>query len=183
MPIRQFDGRLCIVRIELSPSEIRGLLAEHALIYPDGSICEKLDQALIEGDFEPEASVDFVQRVCKRGRSDRNVSSVRQNNSSGDGDIAAALSEGYALAQAGQVTRGVERIRRLRNLGQSLASKHLRFLEPVRAVILDSIIRNRIGYAETAAGYSEILSYCQTILAGIQQSRHLRMQNDCALRH
>jgi hypothetical protein len=38
---------------------------------------------------------------------------------------------------------------------------------------MDSVIRNRLGYTDTAAGYSEFLTDCQTILAGVQQSRQM----------
>ena len=171
MPVRQIDGRLCIVRIELSPSEIPSLLAKHAENYPGVPACEALGQELIQSGFDPDASVEFVQQVCKWGRGDRNISRVRRNNSASE--VALALSEGLDLARTGKVAHGVERIRCLRNLGQSFASKQMRFLYPARAVVMDSVIRNRLGYAETANGYAEFLSDCQAILVHVRKSDQL----------
>ncbi|SDI41020.1 hypothetical protein SAMN05216338_102228 [Bradyrhizobium sp. Rc2d] len=180
MPIREFDGRICIVRLELHPREIPDLLVRHADNYPGAHELESAGLALIETGFEPEASADFVQRVCKWGGGDRQMGRVRDNNS--PNEVSLALSEGVALARGGEVAKGVERIRRLRNLGQSFASKQMRFLEPTRAVILDSVIRSGLGYAETATGYAEFLSDCQMILVAVRGSGRLSETQATGLR-
>lgn len=171
MPIREFKGRICIVRLELHPGEIPDLLVRHANNYPGAQELESAALALIESGFQPEVSADFVRCVCKWGGGDRQMGRVRDNNS--PNEVSLALSESVALARGGEVAKGVERIRRLRNLGQSFASKQMRFLEPTRAVILDSVIRSGLGYAETGTGYAEFLSDCQTILTNVRGSGQL----------
>ena len=84
-------------------------------------------------------------------------------------DIARALREGHDIALSGDVPGGVSRIAKLKYLGISYASKQLRVLLPDRAVILDSVIRIRLGYAESASGYTEFLSDCEQLLAQIQR--------------
>ncbi|MER9132744.1 hypothetical protein [Mesorhizobium sp. M0768] len=106
----------------------------------------------------------------------------RTRESNSPKEVSSALSEGVALARSGEVAGGVERIRRLRNLGQSFASKQMRFLEPTRAVILDSVIRNGLGYGETAIGYAEFLNDCQTILTSVRRSGQLRDKQAAGLR-
>jgi len=171
MPIRELEGRLCIVRLELSPAEIPDLLVRHAKKYPCAQELELAGTALAQAKFRPKASADFVQRVCKWGGGDRQMGRIRDNNS--PNEVSLALSEGIALARSGDVAGGIERVQRLRNLGQSFASKQMRFLEPTRAVILDSVIRNRLGYRQTATGYAEFLSDCQTILTEVRRSGQL----------
>lgn len=180
MPIREFQGRLCIVRIELSPAEIPDLLVQHAKNYPGAQALELAGMTLAEANFEPEASANFVQRVCKWGGGDRQMGRIRDNNS--PNEVSLALSEGVALARSGDVARGIDRVQRLRNLGQSFASKQMRFLEPTRAVILDSVIRNGLGYSETATGYAEFLSDCQTILTEVRRSGQLQETQAAGLR-
>jgi hypothetical protein len=48
-------------------------------------------------------------------------------------------------------------------LGVSFGSKHLRFLAPDRAVVLDSTISERLGYKMDAGGYREFLGDCLSV--------------------
>jgi len=165
MPIRKLQGRLCIVRLEITAAEIPSRLTGHARRYPGAGDLETAGRSLAAGGFAPAACADFVRRVCKWGGGYRQLDRVRDNNA--PAEVSAALREGVVLARSDQVAEAVERIRLLRNLGQSFASKQLRFLEPTRAVILDSVIRTQLGYAETAIGYEEFLTDCQTILSDV----------------
>jgi hypothetical protein len=162
MPVRELQGRVCVVRLELSPAEIPDLLVRHANNYPGARELEEAGIALANANFEPSASAAFVQQVCEWGRGHRLMGRVQDNNT--PAEVSVALKEAVSFAQAGDVAHGVECIRKLQNLGQSFASKQLRFLEPSRAVILDSVIRAGLGYGETATGYAEFLSDCLTIL-------------------
>jgi hypothetical protein len=96
--------------------------------------------------------------------------------------VAAALSEAVGLAQRGDVSAGVECIRRLDHVGRSFASKQLRFLEPLRAVILDSVIRTGLGYPDKPKGYAEFLDDCQIMLAEVQQSGEIESSLAATLR-
>lgn len=171
MPIRGSDGQVCFVRLDLSLSEIPSLLDRHARYYPGAQGLEERGFKLVNSGFEPGASVEFALSVCKWGRGDRHMGRIRANNTAER--IASALKEGCLLARSGSVAEGVERICDLRNLGQSFASKQLRFLEPSRAVILDSVIRTRLGYQETPAGYAEFLEDCRSILVLVQKSNQV----------
>jgi hypothetical protein len=52
----------------------------------------------------------------------------------------------------------------LNGLAVSFASKHLKFLVPERAVVLDSSISERLGYPRTPDGYLAFLGDCRSIL-------------------
>lgn len=180
MPIREINDELCFVRLVLSPGEIPHLLHQHQRHYPDAHLLEKQGSELIEEDFPPLASAQFVERVCVWGRGHRQVGRILENNKSAE--IADALRAAYQLACNGKAAGGVERIRQLRNLGQSFASKQLRFLAPTRAVILDSVIRTNLGYADTADAYTEFLADCQRILDHARNSQDLSANRRQSLR-
>ena len=71
------------------------------------------------------------------------------------------------------VAEGVEQIQCLKGLGQSFASKQLRFLVPKRAVILDDRIREKLGYEKTVCGYTEFLTDCHKLLKYAEKSQDL----------
>jgi hypothetical protein len=62
------------------------------------------------------------------------------------------------------VADAMRRVIDLRDLGISFGSKHLKFLDPARAVVLDTVISGRLGYPLTIDGYTEFLADCHTLL-------------------
>jgi hypothetical protein len=171
MPIIELQERLCFVRLDLDSSEIPELLRRHAANYSGVKLLEDQGRALVASGFEFRKSVAFVRDVCAWGRGHRHITKVFRDNS--DEEIAAALREAYRLAMDGDAAAAVERVKELKNLGQSFASKQVRFLIPSNAVILDSVIRTGLGYAETVEGYREFLSDCRAVLAWAKASDKL----------
>jgi Putative 8-oxoguanine DNA glycosylase OGG-like protein len=172
LPIVPINGNLAFVKLEINSTEIPRLLVRHAKRYPGSDQLEMCGAALVAAAFPLDAAASFVNQVCLWGGGDRFVDRVLHDN--GMKEIADALDEGYQKAQCGEVSAGVERIRRLKFLGQSFASKQLRFLAPTRAVILDDSIRSNLGYEDTAQGYDAFLSDCREILKHAQAQRVLR---------
>ena len=164
----------------LDPSEIPSfiekipyLLECHQKEYQDTKVLEKKYGYKHKSPLKPEEAVEFVEKVCtwSKGRGHyikRNV--VRNNDHK---DIADALFKGYTKAKNGNVAEGVECISILHGLGQSYASKMLRFLLPDGAVILDSIIRTECGFSETVHGYKKFLKYCHDLLDQAKESQKL----------
>lgn len=179
MPIREINCQLCFVRLELSLDEIPELLEWHGENYPGVRGLEAIGAALVASSFEAEASKVFLRKVYEWGGGLRNLSRVEKNPSD---EIALTLSEGVALVRKGEVAKGVERLQQLKQVGQSFASKLIRFLEPSRAVILDSVIRNHIGYTETTKGYTDFLNDCYDVLISIRRSDRFKNTSDEALR-
>lgn len=162
MAVIAVDGSYAVVRLAIKPEAIEDLLLRHRIEYPDAIRLEALGADLIQNNFEPNVAKEFVRQVCEWGRGHRFVGRAVDRNS--PPDIASALKKGYALALEDQEGEAVARIAQLAYLGQSFASKQLRFLVPDRAVILDSVIRTRMGYTETVEGYREFLEDCRAIL-------------------
>ncbi len=166
MPILQHNGKLAVVRLELSPDEIPALLSAHAIQYPGAKDLEILGEKLQLEKYPPLASVNFVRKVCEWGGGDRLISRVLVT---GHERISEVLQHSVRLADQGLVADAVAEIQKLPYLGQSFASKQLRFLRPARAVILDSVIRNNLGYPATGEGYTEFLRDCEEMLQLLQK--------------
>lgn len=179
MPVIVVEGRFCVVRLSLAPTEIPGLLHSHSQAYPGAEDCERIGQSLVESDFESRKAGEFVRAVLKWGGGLRLTRKLASNSKE---EIGAALRDGYALALKGDVCAGVERIRKLNGLGQSFASKMLRFLAPSAAVILDGVIRSDLGYRDTSAGYGQFLDDCNRLHDLVRESDHLDEQVREALR-
>lgn len=162
MPIVSTEGGLAFVRLAITYADVPSLIARHNEKWPGAANVEALGAQLAGADFPPKVALQFVRDVYRWGRGDRNKARVLEKNT--PEAIANALREGLRHAHSGRVAEGVERICNLNQVGQSFASKQLRFLAPDRAVILDSIIRTRLGYPDNAGGYREFLDDCGSVL-------------------
>src|SRR5687767_12760097 len=67
--------------------------------------------------------------------------------------VAAAFRSALALLKRDRVADALGQLTGRRDLGISFGSKHPKFLDPSRAVVLDSIISGRLGYLPTIDGY------------------------------
>ena len=164
----------------LDPSEISSfiekipyLLGCHQKQYPGADEVEGLAEKLIVGGFKSKESKKFVEEVCDwAGKTGNRVRGqvIPKNTPE---QIAYALCEGYKSASKGCVAEGVGCISSLHGLGQSFASKMLRFIFPEGAVILDSIICKRCVYASNILGYKKFLKCCHNLLDQAKESQKL----------
>ena len=163
----------------LDPSEIPSfiekipyLLECHKKKYPGAGEVEELAEKLIVGGFKSKESKKFVEEVCDwAGKTGNRVrGQVIKNNSE---QIAYALCEGYKSASKGCVAEGVGCISSLYGLGQSFASKMLRFIFPEGAIILDDIICRRCNYYPNILGYKDFLQCCHNLLDQAKESQKL----------
>jgi len=116
---------------------------------------------VIAAGYALENSMRFATGVILWGGGHRFSGRFQAKNAAEE--VAAALEKSVDLTDQGHAGEAVEVVQQLEQLGQSFASKIVRFLRPEKAVILDSIIRNALGYAESTEGYEEFLADCRTI--------------------
>ena len=168
MPVQLIEDRYALVKFTLDPHDINGYLKRHTPEYDKIRVLEDKGIRLIEDDFPDESTREFVKDVCLWGRGHRNVKRVIDKQNNTPSEMVTALREGYKEANKGNVADGVARIAKLKWLRISYASKILRCLLPDRTVILDSVIRVKLGYAETRNGYDEFLTDCHTLFDALQ---------------
>ena len=162
MSVIKHGPKLLFVRLEVEPQEIPDLLNAHSKKWEPPGRLEALAGDLCARDFPDAPSAEFAEEVVKWGRGQRFVGRFREKNT--DQQIASALRRAGSLAQDDQITLAVSEVQQLKHLGQSFASKLVRFICPQRAVILDEVIRGALGYRDSPEGYGEFLSDCHIVL-------------------
>jgi hypothetical protein len=162
MPILQQGSQFLFVRMDLDPAEIPNLLAAHRKHWKSPERLEAEGARLVAQGFPDTDTGQFAHQVVEWGGGHRFVDRFRQKNT--DQKIASALRHAADLANNEKPTLAVSHVQQLDQLGQSFASKLVRFICPTRAVILDDVIRSSLGYRNSPDGYEEFLRDCQFIL-------------------
>ncbi|MBB5577678.1 hypothetical protein [Rhizobium paranaense] len=170
MPVVRLDGQLSFIRMSLAPCEVPKLLERHRDRYKGSDKVEQRATKLIAGNFPAADSLAFIEAVCKLGRGQRNFSRIEV---AGGARIAQSLASATKAIEGGDVTLAIGELSRLPHLGFSFASKVARFLAPDKCVVLDSVIRSRIGYLDSNVGYTRFLQDCFQLLQLLQQSSDL----------
>jgi hypothetical protein len=131
---------------------------------------EKQSARLARHDFDGQRVQDLIRSVCKWGGYPGIAGRIINNNQPQRlGDL---FRESYKKAHSGMVVEALQTLQKIKMLGGvSFASKHLKFLAPDFAVVLDRIISERMAYPLTPGGYRVFLNDCQTILRRIVSAR------------
>lgn len=161
MSIINGGSRLGFCRLWIELDEFPFLLQQHRQSDPDTRAIEAAAARLVTEDFPDIGVSAFVRAVCKWGNYAGVAGRVLRQNSIRE--IASALRDAQRLAAKDHIAEALGRIVDLKALGVSFGSKHLKFLDPHRAVVLDSVISNHLGYALTVDGYMEFLVDCSDI--------------------
>ncbi len=145
----------------LSTNRFSHFLGRHLMLDPTTPSIEQFGARLVADDFPLNRMEIFVRIVCKWGNDNRIAFRVLQQNSINE--IRRTMKQAYSSLENNDPHTAIERIRELPGRGISFGSKHLKFLDPSRSVVLDSIIRSQLGYRDTANGYVAFLHDCLSI--------------------
>jgi hypothetical protein len=162
MPIVEGNNRLGFCRLWIGLDEFPDLFRRHRETDPDTPAVEKAARELAANGFDEGGTQQFVRTVCRWGNYPGVAGRVLANNDMGA--IQSAFRLAQAVEQGGNVRAALKAILKLHSLGVSFGSKHLKFLAPTKAVVLDAVISGRLGYSLTLDGYEEFLADCRIIL-------------------
>lgn len=179
MPILQLDETLVIYRLSLLPAEVPSLLERHRARYPGGADIEQVGKKLKADDFPENASANFVERVHNWSRMRRNAKRVQK---AGSCEIASKLRAASQHIDEGDEPKAIQTLCQIPHLGITYASKIARFLDPEKCVILDSIVRERLGYPHDIGGYAAFLQDCRDALEVLKASPLLDSRCRASLR-
>ena len=161
MTALSINGLVHVVRLTVPLHDFPALLASHGSAYDGTEHCERLGAAYVRKRFPAADTAAFVQAVCKWGNYAGVGGKVLKHNK--PSTVRDALKDGHAWLHKGNPRQAIERVTSLHGLGVSFGSKHLKFLAPDHAVVLDSIIGETLGYKRTPEGYEEFVRDCATI--------------------
>jgi hypothetical protein len=134
-------------------------IQRHRLEFPDPEVLENAAAHLAQAEFPQTASLRFLRQVCRWGGYYGIAARVRQNNQ--PEAIRQAFIGAWQQLSDANVVGALGQVNTLHGLSRpSFASKFLRFLAPVQAPILDSIISKRTGFPLSAIGYGQLIQGC-----------------------
>lgn len=162
------EGRLHITHFSIVITELPALLQRFICSEPTTLDLETFAASVIAGRFTADETAEFVRRVCRWGGYAGVAGRVLKNTEVAT--LRTALASAAEAAHAGEVGSALQRLTEIRGLGLSFASKHLKFLAPDHAVVLDSFVSSRLGYQLTHPGYAAFLSDCHTLREMAQQA-------------
>lgn len=121
----------------------------------------------VRNDMPESQAYLFVRMVCAWGGLGRgNPAKIRNSiflNGHGEIWLRSLLKTGRQKSIEGKYEEALRAFDQINGLGISFTSKLLRFLAPDHAAVLDSIIRDSLGYANSAAAYREFVTDCMAI--------------------
>jgi hypothetical protein len=129
---------------------------------PHTRVVEQQAECLVKRGFQPPELRNFINAVCKWGGYSGIAARVLDKNT--ESELNDSFRFAHSWANAGDDLAAIESLLKLKDIGASFASKHLKFLAPENAVVLDSIISKRLGYEPTPEGYQAFLNDCRRIL-------------------
>jgi hypothetical protein len=133
---------------------------------PTTAEIEQHAAVLVKNNFRKADLQSFIKTVCNWGGYPGIAGRILKQNR--NDKVAVVFRTAYQQAQDGNVVEALKTLQQINNLGEvSFASKHLKFLTPDRAVVLDSIISKRLAYPMNREGYRDFLADCHTILQHI----------------
>jgi hypothetical protein len=110
----------------------------------------------------------FIKRVCQWGGYPKTAQRVLAQNSFPEVCLRFDRAIGALKAEPPDLRRALRELDRLRHLGASFASKHLRVLRPDVCPVLDSTLSRRLGYPLNERGYAQFSRDCRRV-AGLLQ--------------
>jgi hypothetical protein len=137
---------------------------------PNTGEIEKRGAELAEHNFPETELKEFIRTVCNWGGYPGIAGRIMKHNQ--PNELVEHFSDAYKNAGHGKIVGALKSLQEVNQLGSvSFASKHLKFLAPNSAVVLDSIISGRLGYPMTPDGYQIFLTDCHAILRQIVDAR------------
>lgn len=172
MPILEIGQEIKVVRLSVPLDQFPELLAAHVreTKIPTADV-EKHGAAYIANGFQDDETMEFVEKVCKWGNYAGVAGKVKRRNDVKT--ISRIFGESRQLIMHGKAQEAITKIKEIKCLDVSFGSKHLKFLAPEHAVVLDSIISEHLGYPRTKEGYAEFLQDC-FVLRDILNAKGIR---------
>lgn len=161
MAILEADQHVKVIRASIPLRDFPTLLQAHLDGEPTTSEIEQLGANYVAGGFRSEDTENFVRAVCRWGNYPGVAGKVLKHNDLKF--IRDQLQKAHAKIAASDPGAAIQSVTSIKCLAVSFGSKHLKFLCPDGAVVLDKIISERLGYLRTPEGYVEFLNDCCAI--------------------
>jgi hypothetical protein len=169
MAVLKIGEALAFSQLAFSPSELPELIRDWTTENDATPAIETAAEALIATEFDRDLLKDFVRRVCIWGGYAGIYGRVLGPQNPVD-VTRAHMMLAHRHAVNGDLAAAIGAMVEINGLGISFASKHLRFLMPNAAVVLDSIISQRLGYPLSPAGYVSLIADFRAVRDHVEEA-------------
>lgn len=115
----------------------------------------------VKTDMPHDRLFGFMRMVFGWGGSPYVGNKFMKHNAKKLQDVHSAVLASHKYLNEKNDKAAIESLTALKGLDVSYASKHLKFLDPENAVVLDSIIVRELGYENSEDGYVEFVGKCR----------------------
>jgi hypothetical protein len=164
MTIDEPERDACCWCVVIKLQELPELLRCFQNRLPHTREIEQQATRLVASGFQVSELRQFINAVCKWGGYSGVAGRVIKIENNAEPELRSRFRSAYSDLVAQNDVAAIKRLLELKGLTVSFASKHLKFLAPDRAVVLDSVISARLGYAMTPEGYQAFVNDCRRIL-------------------
>jgi hypothetical protein len=172
MAVMRVNSSASIVRLSFEIARLPKYLQQGLDADKSTLEVEHAGQQLVLKAFPVDLTADFVRKVCCWAGYAGIAGKVLRHNS--QEKIAETMKRAYDHTEREDLRAALEAMLGLRGLAVSFASKHLKFLNPNRHVVLDSTISERLGYPRAPDGYCEFVADCASVLTAVKAAKVMR---------
>jgi hypothetical protein len=156
------EQKVGFLRLWIPLKAFPALLLWHYTEYNTAEVEQRGAEVATAG-FPQDQLREFIRAVCRWGNYAGIAGRVLKRNRIEQ--LQETFSAAKRLLDDGQISAAVGYIEAtVDSLAFSFASKHVKFLAPEKAVVLDEIISRRVGYTLDVTGYDELLADCYAML-------------------
>jgi len=163
------DQVIIITDSHVQPGTFTGLVERHPQINKTMSL-EVEARRLLTTDFSRQQLSDFIRGVCAWGGYPGTAERIIEQNAWPDIQRQFGIAIAALSLDPPDLQRALRAVRRVRHLGLSFASKHLRLLRPDVCPVLDSTLSEKLGYPLDSRGYQRFSEDCQNVATLLQES-------------
>ena len=175
MPIT-IDTQNSTVTLGVKIVKFNDLASNFRLNWANTGNFEEIGKNYVSRGFLPDETEGFAESVCKwAGKTGgRVIGNLKKHHAGNWADVAAIFKQSYEYTLSPQEHRkAISAITKIKGLDVSFGSKHLKFLNPNNAVVLDEIIDRKLGYRRNQDGYAQFISDCYELLRQLK-AKHVR---------
>jgi hypothetical protein len=164
------DQAIMIAKSPVRPGVFTGLVDRHPQVENTLSLEIEAKQ-LLTSDFSRQQLSGFIRSVCAWGGYPGTAARVLEQNAWLDIQAQFDIAIAALILDPPDIQSALRAVVRVRHLGLSFASKHLRLLRPDVCPVLDSTLSEKLDYPLDIRGYQRFSEDCQKVAVLLQRLR------------
>jgi len=164
------DQAILVAGASLEPATFPGLVGRHPRLEQALGL-EAQAQRLLALDFSEGQLADFIRAVCRWGGRPKTAEWVLGGNPWPELQRRFERAIDALMGDTPNLQFALRQLTKIRYLGASFASKHLRLLRPDLCPVLDGLLSEHLDYPLNARGYRRFARDCRRVAEALEQHK------------